>query len=235
MQNEQILRDALQAVTDVLDVFGNLSDGDMNPKAWNAAKAEERIAAEAAALSATGAAEAPEPVKYESRMRPMWLADGDGWTEWERCSPGHYADILKTPELHDWQHEARALYTAPPSPTPAADIMRALTEAHDLAMRQTVEARYPECGDFGAIAQNLSWALGELKQDPTPAAEDVTGEAVRDAALEEAAALLDSKRKTIANELTYWGDSSGRTASIVGAIATLAEAIRALKSKGGAA
>jgi hypothetical protein len=41
-------------------------------------------------------------------------------------------------------------------------VMHALTEARDTAMRFTVEARIPECGHFGGIAQNLDWALDAI-------------------------------------------------------------------------
>jgi len=42
------------------------------------------------------------------------------------------------------------------------DVLRALTDARALAMKNTADARAPECGDFGAIAQNLDWALIQL-------------------------------------------------------------------------
>jgi hypothetical protein len=62
---------------------------------------------------------------------------------------------------------------------------------------------------------------------PTPI--QIAGQ-VRDAALEEAAGLLDGKRQKIAGHLEKWSDSSGRTESIIGAIASLSEGIRAIKS-----
>lgn len=46
----------------------------------------------------------------------------------------------------------------------STDLMRALGDARELAMRNTVAARIPECGDFGAIAQNLDWAVDEIKR-----------------------------------------------------------------------
>lgn len=49
-----------------------------------------------------------------------------------------------------------------PSPTP----MDALKEARDLAMKNTAEARIPECGDFAEIAQNLDWAITQLEESP---------------------------------------------------------------------
>lgn len=42
------------------------------------------------------------------------------------------------------------------------DIKRALIESTNLAMKNTVKARVPECGDFGSIAQNLGFICNEL-------------------------------------------------------------------------
>jgi hypothetical protein len=49
----------------------------------------------------------------------------------------------------------------------SSDLMRALGDARELAMRNTAAARIPECGDFGAIAQNLDWAVDEIKRTAT--------------------------------------------------------------------
>lgn len=38
----------------------------------------------------------------------------------------------------------------------------ALLDAKALAMRNTIEARIPECGDFGGIAQNLAFVCDQL-------------------------------------------------------------------------
>jgi hypothetical protein len=35
----------------------------------------------------------------------------------------------------------------------------ALAHARNIAMEQTMKAHIPECGEFGAIAQNLDWVL----------------------------------------------------------------------------
>lgn len=43
------------------------------------------------------------------------------------------------------------------------DMQRALIESRDLAMRNTMTARVPECGDFGAIAQGLDFIVNELE------------------------------------------------------------------------
>jgi len=43
----------LKDVTDVLDIFGDLGDGQMDPAVWRAAKAEEKIKAAREALAAS--------------------------------------------------------------------------------------------------------------------------------------------------------------------------------------
>lgn len=42
------------------------------------------------------------------------------------------------------------------------DVKRALIDARNLAMTNTVKARIPECGDFGAIAQGLDFICDQL-------------------------------------------------------------------------
>ncbi len=69
------------------------------------------------------AMELQEPVEWQCRSRPPW--EDRKWGKWERCSAGHAEGITKTPELHGWQYEARALYTLPgaqpaPSVSPSA-------------------------------------------------------------------------------------------------------------------
>ncbi len=54
----------------------------------------------------------PEPVAWQSRMRPDW--EENGWTQWKDCPKEQADNFCKTPRLHDWVYEARALYTAPP-------------------------------------------------------------------------------------------------------------------------
>ena len=53
-----------------------------------------------------------EPVAWQSRMRPDW--EENGWTPWKDCPKEQADNFWKTPRLHDWVYEARALYTAPP-------------------------------------------------------------------------------------------------------------------------
>lgn len=71
-----------------------------------------KLRAELDALKAWKAeVEKQEPVEWQSRSRPSW---GDHqWSEWASCSTGYAEDITKSPELHDWQYEARALYALP--------------------------------------------------------------------------------------------------------------------------
>ena len=55
--------------------------------------------------------EKQEPVEWQTRTRPAW---NDGtWGPWRRCSEEYAEDIKKTPLLHDWLYEARALYALP--------------------------------------------------------------------------------------------------------------------------
>ena len=54
------------------------------------------------------AMERQEPVAWQTRTRPAW---NDGtWGPWRKCSKEYAEDIKKTPSLHDWLYEARALY-----------------------------------------------------------------------------------------------------------------------------
>ncbi len=63
-------------------------------------------------LRAKLSAPEPEPVAWQSRMRPDW--EENGWTQWKDCPKEQADNFWKTPRLHDWVYEARALYTAPP-------------------------------------------------------------------------------------------------------------------------
>lgn len=62
--------------------------------------------------------------------------------------------------LGDYIPLARAALTAMLDAAPG--MIEAIKRARDLAMRMTVEARIPECGHFGAIAQDLDAALNEM-------------------------------------------------------------------------
>lgn len=65
--------------------------------------------------------EAQEPVAWQSRTRPTWGGNDRPWSPWEPCTKGLAEDCWKTPLLHDWAYEARALYTAP-QPSPASQV-----------------------------------------------------------------------------------------------------------------
>lgn len=62
---------------------------------------------------------APAAVAWQSRTRPTWGGDNRPWSPWEPCTKGQAEDCWKTPLLHEWAYEARALYAAP-QPSPAA-------------------------------------------------------------------------------------------------------------------
>ena len=78
--------------------------------------------------------EKQEPVWWQARTRPTW---NDGtWLQWRKCSEGYAQDIKKTPLLHDWLYEARALY-ALPGAQPAPNV----PEGWQLV--PTAESRHP--------------------------------------------------------------------------------------------
>lgn len=52
-----------------------------------------------------------EPVEYQYRTRPDWIAE---WNGWNICSKESAEAYEKTPYLHDWHYEVRRLYTTPP-------------------------------------------------------------------------------------------------------------------------
>ena len=56
--------------------------------------------------------EKPEPVAWQSRMRPDW--EENGWLPWKDCTRQQANDYWEHPRRNDWIYEARALYTAPP-------------------------------------------------------------------------------------------------------------------------
>ncbi|WP_321953157.1 hypothetical protein [Paraburkholderia bannensis] len=61
-----------------------------------------------------------EPILWQSRTKPTW-DENHPWTAWEECSAESAADFQKTPTLHDWQFEVRALYAAPTAPSLTTD------------------------------------------------------------------------------------------------------------------
>jgi hypothetical protein len=59
--------------------------------------------------------EKQDPVEYQMRMRPTW--EVTSWSDWKKCSRDAAEDYLKTPKLHDWEYETRALYAQPVTQT----------------------------------------------------------------------------------------------------------------------
>lgn len=49
---------------------------------------------------------------YQYRTRADWHKN---WQDWTTCSRGSYEGYIKTPLLHDWHYEVRALAVVPPS------------------------------------------------------------------------------------------------------------------------
>lgn len=63
-----------------------------------------------------------EPVAWQYRFRPTWGDGNASWRPWKPCTKSQAEDCWKTPVLHDWAYEARALYTAPqPARQPLSD------------------------------------------------------------------------------------------------------------------
>ena len=52
-----------------------------------------------------------EPVEYQYRTRPDWIAE---WNGWNTCSKESAEAYEKNPYLHDWHYEVRRLYITPP-------------------------------------------------------------------------------------------------------------------------
>ncbi len=89
------------------------------------------------------------------------------------------------------------------------------------------------CKDVGYI-RTLSRFEAEFVDAALDAPQPVAAPSDRDAVLDEVVALLASKRKAIESDLAYWGDSSGRTTSILTALASLTDEIRELRGKSAA-
>jgi hypothetical protein len=124
-----------------------------------------------------------EPVEYQGRMRPMWKPEGEGWTEWAKCSEGTYDDYKRVPVNNDWQFESRALYTTPPHPAEApapAALIRAYNSGYKAGHHDTVEAQYADISqrDMDTYHADVVADLiadGTLAASPVPA-NDVQGE-----------------------------------------------------------
>lgn len=55
------------------------------------------------------------------------------------------------------------LYTRPTEQAVTEAMVEAAQRIRDVAMRQTIAARVPECGEFGGIAQDADWLVDALK------------------------------------------------------------------------
>lgn len=64
--------------------------------------------------------------EWQYRCRPNWRG-ASGWSDWQKCSEGVAQDYMKTPTLHDWSYEVRALY-AQPTGGESVDAVRELPE-----------------------------------------------------------------------------------------------------------
>jgi len=81
------------------------------------------------------------------------------------------------------------------------EVLRALSDARAMAMKNVLAARIPECGDFGDIAQNLDWAIGQLVRDDRTPAADAGGQDAAVAAIQ--FALEDEDGLDF---LSYWNE-----------------------------
>lgn len=86
-----------------------------------------------------------EPVAYQYRMRPTWGSRGANWGPWEECSRGKYEDCKKAPVVNDWEHEARALYTAA-QPQPKQEPREHITDGSPCWCNPEVDYIDPETG-----------------------------------------------------------------------------------------
>lgn len=63
------------------------------------------------ATAEDSAAQGAAPVAWQHRTRPTWDGSSNLWSPWEPCTKAQAEDCWKTPLLHGWAYEARALYT----------------------------------------------------------------------------------------------------------------------------
>lgn len=105
-----------------------------------------------------------KPVEWQARSRPNW---GNGaWPAWETCSEARAKDIIKTPVLHDWVYEARALYALPGAHrVPSfADAYQGAMEESGLAMSNVYrEHGYNDREDYlSCIAEDYGLDLEQV-------------------------------------------------------------------------
>ena len=102
------------------------------------------------------------------------------WTDHPTvCGSGITTDHAIADAWRNAKYNVRPLYTAPPAPAVPPEVRNALLEALYIAMRFALEARIPECGHFGAIAQNLDYVCTTMLCAPPAPAVSVLIEALR--------------------------------------------------------
>ena len=89
-----------------------------------------------------------EPVQYEMRMRPTWEANS--WSDWQKCSKESAGDYIKTPKLHDWLYEVRAIYTSPTQRKPLSE---------DMVHRAMLALNTASCGELEPTFEEMKSAL----------------------------------------------------------------------------
>jgi hypothetical protein len=157
----RVLRERLLAVTDVLDAFGNLSDGMLHPQPWNKHGAEEKIKAARETLAATATTQpvaAPEPVRYEHRMR----APNGNCGDWHSCNKEFFDKFSAAPDIGDgFAYETRALYTAAPAP---ADRGQVLEEAIQACLLEKVDSEATQSNEDEAYNQAIAHCVNAIMQ-----------------------------------------------------------------------
>lgn len=93
-----------------------------------------------------------EPVEYQRRMRPLWDSQVV-WTPWEKCTKGTYEDCIRVPVLHDWEHQVRALYTAPQA-QPSGNPVGVVREFH-VDWRDHKPPEGTELYSYGSLGPSL--------------------------------------------------------------------------------
>lgn len=69
----------------------------------------------------------------------------------------------KDKEISELREALENLLARPAGQAVTEAMVEAAQRIRDVAMRQTIAARVPECGEFGAIAQDADWLVDALK------------------------------------------------------------------------
>jgi hypothetical protein len=81
-------------------------------------------------------------------MRPTWEANS--WSDWQKCSKESAGDYIKTPKLHDWLYEVRAIYTSPTQRKPLSE---------DMVHRAMLALNTASCGELEPTFEEMKSAL----------------------------------------------------------------------------